>query len=163
MATHCSNVCAGSSSVWCSNTPATARADLQGLLRLAEEVADHPDVVCAGQFDEHDDVRALLGERRVHRMPDALVAVDDPLRCGLLVVQIEGEATVAEELRPPLPAAACNTALEEQSLALQPLPERRVEAVVGGRRLGETGLEVRGAGVHGVVLTVSPRCRRWTS
>ena len=97
-----------------------------------------------GQLDEHDDVRALLGQRRVHRVPHPLVAVDDALGRRLLVAQVERVAPVAAPLRPPLPAVARVAALQQQPLVARGPPRtgrrgRRASARVRaspGRRYG---------------------------
>ena len=110
-----------------------ARRSSSGLLRVAEQVADHADAVGLRQLDQHDDVGALLGQRRVHRVPDALVAVDHALGRRLLVAQVEGVAVVAEPLGSPLPAVARVAALQQQlARRARPSQNGRVEAV--GRR-----------------------------
>ena len=119
------------------------RADVDRCARIAEQVADQPNVVGVGQFHQHDEIRTLILQRRMHRMPDAFVAVDDAARRGLFVAQVETQAAMADPLRSPLPAFARAAALQQQLLFARTLPERRVETVGRRDRSGETGLQIR--------------------
>ncbi len=126
-----------------------ARADRRADCRPAN-------VVGVGQFDEHHEIRALILQRRMHRMPDALVAVDDAARRGLFVAQVEAQAAMADPLRSPLPAFARAAALQQQLLFARALPERRVETVGRGDGSGETGLQIRRV----IAWPPRRRCRR---
>ena len=79
---HCSNVNGGSSSWWCSNTPATARRSPTAA-RPRRGGCRPSHTVRVRQLDEHDHVRSLVRQHRVHGVPDPLpMAVDDPPRLG---------------------------------------------------------------------------------
>ncbi|MFX3658389.1 MAG: hypothetical protein ACN6I7_04495 [bacterium] len=47
-------------------------ADGHRLVGVAQQIADEPDVVRLRQFYEHHQIRPVLRERRMHRMPDPL-------------------------------------------------------------------------------------------
>src|SRR5215831_6796886 len=82
------------------------RADPDELTRIAEEIAEHADLARLRQLDEHHDVRAVILEGGMHRMPRALPAINNAPPLDPLPVHVEGEAGVADPLRPPLPRAA---------------------------------------------------------
>src|SRR5262245_57894907 len=105
-----------------------ARPDCDRRARIAEQVADQPQVVGVRRLDPNDDIRALAFQRRMHRMPNALVAVNDAVGPGFFEAYVEAQATVADPSRPPLPTTARAATLQQQLLFGQRLPERSVEA-----------------------------------
>ena len=117
--------------------------DLDILTRVAEEVADHAGTVVVGKLHQYDDVRALLVERGMHRVPDALVAVDAPNQRHLVEREILAVAPMADPLRAPLPSTAVAAVLQDQALLGHGLPIRGVEAVRRGRGLRQAGVQVR--------------------
>ena len=52
-------------------------ADPDVLFRIAEQIADHPDIARMRQFHQHHDIGAMIFQRRMHRMPGALPAIDN--------------------------------------------------------------------------------------
>src|SRR5262249_6190929 len=70
----------------------------------------------------------------MHRMPDALPRVDAAARRYRHPLEVEGEAAVADPLRPPLEAAAGAAALHAQLAHPGALPVGRVELVGLGHR-----------------------------
>ena len=84
------------------------------LHRITHEIANHANAARMGQLDEDGEVRAMLFEGRVRRMPDPLPAKNTAARLDLSPFRIEGVAIVAEPLRPKLPVVAMGTALYQQ-------------------------------------------------
>ena len=66
---HWTSVKGTSASSWSSKTARDPVADLEGLQRVAGEVADHADAAGVGQLDQQDHVGAGVGQRPVHRVP----------------------------------------------------------------------------------------------
>jgi hypothetical protein len=104
-------------------------SDLEDLMGIAEQISDDSHVVGLGQFDESHDVRALIGEGGMHRVPDTLMAIEHALRARFLVTEIEGVAPVTHELRSPLPALAAVASLQQQPFLAEAIPERSVETI----------------------------------
>src|SRR5690349_20134968 len=55
-----------------------SRADRHLLPRIAQQVAHHPNIVRMRQLDQRSDIGSVTRQRRMDRMPNALIAVDDP-------------------------------------------------------------------------------------
>src|SRR5215469_6433481 len=104
-------------------------ADPDELTRIAEEIAEHADATRVRQLDEHHDVGAVILEGGMHGMPRAFPAIDDAPPLDALPAHIEGQAGVADPLRPPLPRAAAPAALHHQLAAARALPVRLVETI----------------------------------
>jgi hypothetical protein len=96
---------------------------------VTQQVANHPHIVGMSQLDEHDDKGTLIGQCRMHRMPDPLMAVNDPGRLGLFERQVERPALVTDPFGTPLPTLARLAPLQQKLLLCETLPERRVEPV----------------------------------
>ena len=78
-------------------------------------------------LDQRNDVRPLLLQRRVHRMPHALMAVESPFGGYFNEGEVDTLATMADPFRAPLEAMAGAAALQQQTLFTQPVPEWFVE------------------------------------
>src|SRR5882672_3668427 len=105
------------------------RADRDLLRRVSCQVPDHAHVAGLGQLDQHDDVRSVVPQRRMHRVPGALPRIDAAAWRHRHPLEIEGEAAVADPLRSPLKSAAGAAALHAQLAAARALPVRSVELV----------------------------------
>ena len=117
-------------------------ADRYFLLGVAEQVADHADLVGVRQLDDDDHVGDRLGERGVHGVPDPLPGEDPPASLHLPPLEVVREAAVADPLRPPLMLLAGGAVLHPQLAALRALDERLVEVVVTRRGEGDELREV---------------------
>ena len=86
-------------------------ADCDLLVRVADKVAYHTDVVGVGKFDEDYDVGALFSQGWMHRVPDTFVAVD--VADGWELFEFDGitQTMVADPFGAPLPFAAGGAAL----------------------------------------------------
>ena len=127
---HCTSVKGGLASSCGSNTACTSAPIFTSCCGIAQKVAEHADVAGIGQLDQHDDVRTVALQRRMHRMPRPLPAVDAALARHLVPIHVEGQALVADPFRPPLERAAFPAALDHQLAAARRLPVRLVEPVI---------------------------------
>lgn len=112
------------------------------LMRIAEEVPEHPDMAGLRQLHQRHDVRGMPLERWMHRMPGPLPAIDETPTLHPLPFEVEGQALVADPLRSPEPGAAIAAALDAQLVLPCALPVRGIEAVGLGDRSGKAGREV---------------------
>ena len=108
------------------------RSDQHVLLRVADQVSDHPDPPGIGEFDDHDDVGAGLRERRMDGMPDPLPAEEDRRTGNRFEVELEAVTAMADPFCRLLPAATVPAALCCEFVSPSRFPERGVETV--GRR-----------------------------
>src|SRR5258708_25997767 len=76
----------------------------------------------------------MVLERRMHRMPRPLPAIDAALARHLVPVEVERQAFVADPFRSPLEGAAGAAALNQQLAAPRGVPVGLVETVVLGNR-----------------------------
>src|SRR6267143_357740 len=122
------------------------RAARDLLHRVSYQIADHAHVAGPGQLDQHDDVRSVIRQRRMHRVPGALPRIDAAARRHRHPLEIEGETAVANPLRPPLESAAGPAALHAQFAGPRAFPVGRVERV----RLGHGPRHARRQHAHSV-------------
>jgi hypothetical protein len=64
-------------------------SDFDLLLRIPDQVADHPDTVAIRELDQHDQIWAGILERRMSRVPDSFPAIDSSAPGKLLPSEIE--------------------------------------------------------------------------
>jgi hypothetical protein len=81
---------------------------------IAQQVAYHSHTTGMRDFHEHGEVRTVVPERRVGRMPDTLPTEDPAARFDLGPVWIEGMAAMAYPLGPKLPIATMGAALHQK-------------------------------------------------
>ena len=117
-------------------------ANLYRPLRITQKISHQTNASGVRQFDEHDQIRTLLAQRRVDRMPHAFIAVNDAVSGSLRKTDIKAVTTMADPFRPPLPGVATLTLLNPQSFFLQAFPVGTIEAI--GRRSGlrQTGIQI---------------------
>src|SRR5262245_56205330 len=111
-------------------------------MRIAEQVADHADVVAVGKLHQHDDVGAVALQRAVNGMPGAFPAVDAAAPGDLFPAHAERAASVTHPLRAPLPCAAILAPLDPELAAPRAFPVGRVEAIRLGHGDGQAGRKV---------------------
>jgi hypothetical protein len=97
-----------------------AGADLEQLKWIAEEVADDADTICRREVDQHDHVRALVDEGAVHRVPHALVPVDDPFGGYFFEAEVEPVAAVTDPIGTPLPTRTRRAPLDQETFVGKP-------------------------------------------
>jgi hypothetical protein len=83
------------------------------LHRITQQVSYHAYAAGMWQFDKYGDVRTVILERRVRRMPSALPAEDLAPRFDLSPFRIEGVTAVAQPFRAKLPRLAMAAALHK--------------------------------------------------
>jgi len=97
--------------------------------RISKKITDDPG---SGRFIEvhqRDQIGALLSQRGVNGMPDALIAVEVADRRDFLKRKIETMALVAQPLRAPLPVRTRIASLNQQCFVLQSCPECSVQPI----------------------------------
>ena len=104
-------------------------ANLDRLHRIADEVADHTHVLVVRQFDQDDEVRAAVLQRRMDGVPDAFPGVDASVALNLAPAEIEAVTDVAHPLRTELGPIARVAVLDEQLVPLETFPVLGVEPV----------------------------------
>ena len=83
------------------------------LLCIAKQVTNEADFTRTRQFNKHNQVRTLFGERGVHWMPHSFKTVDQSFGLSLFEVQVKSQAVMADPLRPPLPFATGSAPLQQ--------------------------------------------------
>src|ERR1700679_1922086 len=89
-------------------------ADRHVLLGITQQITHHSYIAGTRQFHQRGDIRAVPVQRRMHRMPDALIAVDQASTLDFTPIEIEAVATMADPLGAPLPVVASAAELDEQ-------------------------------------------------
>ena len=118
------------------------RTDRHVLTRVAKQIAHHAGAIVVRELHQRDDVRSLFVQRRMHRMPNALVAVDARRLRHLLEGQIIAVALMANPLGAPLPSATATATLHHQATFRCRLPIGRIEAVRRGYRFRQAGIQI---------------------
>ena len=119
------------------------------LPRVTQQVAHQAQAAGLGQLHHHGQVGAMVLQRRVHRVPHALPAVDAPAWRNLDPGRVERQAGMAQPLGAELPGRAVAAALKTDALELliealaDPFWRVRHAAVQALAALGEEDLEVR--------------------
>jgi hypothetical protein len=80
---------------------------------IAKQIADHANIACMRQFDDHGKVSAMLLERCMRGMPDALPVEDATAGRDLYPIWIKRVTMMTDPLRPELPSVAMATALHQ--------------------------------------------------
>ena len=102
-----------------------AGADGDRLHRVAQEIADHPDISGFRQLDEDRKVGAMFAQSLVRRAPDPLPTEDAATRLDIGPLHFKGMATMAKPFRPELPGFARRATLHQKAVLLQTRPVRR--------------------------------------
>ena len=105
--------------------------DLNRLQRIPQQIADHSNVSGLGQLNQHNQIGALVGERRVDRVMGALPAVDHASAIDLDPTDVEALAAMTHPFRTPLERAAGIAALNPQLVASGAVPVTLVESITG--------------------------------
>ena len=87
------------------------RSNHNFLHRIAQQIAYHAHAIGMRQLDKHGDVRTVVSERRVRRMPDPLPTEDAAARFDLGPFGIERVTAVTKPFRSELPCLAMAAAL----------------------------------------------------
>jgi len=89
------------------------RSDHNFLHRITQQIADHAYAIGVRQLDKYRDVRTMIPEDRMGRMPDTLPAEDAAPRFDLGPLRIERVAAVAQPFRSELPSLTMAAALHK--------------------------------------------------
>jgi hypothetical protein len=89
------------------------RSDHHFLHRITQQIADHPHAIRTGQLDKYCDVRSMIPEHRMGRMPDTLPAEDAAPWVDIGPLGIERVTAVTQPFRPELPSPTMAAALHE--------------------------------------------------
>ncbi len=91
--------------------PFDMRSDRDVLHRVTQQIADHPHAASMRNLHEHGEIRTVLLQDRVRRMPDPLPTEDPSTRIDLCPFGIEGVAAMTDPFRSKLPRCAMATSL----------------------------------------------------
>jgi hypothetical protein len=92
------------------------------LHRITQQVSYHAHAAGMRQFDKNGDVRTMIPECRVRRMPRAFPAENPAPRFDLGPFRIEGVTAMTQPFRAKLPRLAMAAALHKQLVMAQPGP-----------------------------------------
>ena len=94
--------------------PFDIRADDDILHGIAQQVACHAHAAGMREFYEYSEVRTVLPQDRMRRMPDTLPTEDPAARFDLGPLGIESVTAMTDPLGPKLPGLAMTASLHQE-------------------------------------------------
>lgn len=96
--------------------------NFNGLRRISQQVAYHPDVAGMWQLNKYSYVRSMRLKGSVRRMPDALPTENAASGFDFRPLKVEGVASMTNPLRTELPCLTVGASLDEQPFFTKAYP-----------------------------------------
>jgi hypothetical protein len=108
------------------------------LIWIAEQIADHPDVIGVGKSYDRDDVRTRAAKCWMNRVPGSNPTEETAAARDFVPSEVEATAFVADGLGTPLECAAIVTSLDDEFVPFGSFPIFFIESAPLRARSGET-------------------------